>query len=687
MLIQRNLALCGLLLLASILLPTAVFAQTAPAEGVSINNAHIGFTLYRSGENESGCFEIWNVAGDPSTPRDDNELIVDWGGVQIMVDGISDEGEDAAIQWATFPKGGNLGIWGDSEDGFWSKIPEVVPGERCIKAAWVPVPDQSVLVECEQEVRLFHDMVRFKWTLTNHDLIPHQIGLKIFGCPTVEPEDGGVLDQDNVVSVPGFPMIEQRSLFPGTYMPVYADTRLCPQMEVFNSQRDPTRSARAVFDGYGATRPDVIGIDEFYYLASTGWGYVGQGSELIWWYEPPVGELITDNVAYAAFWKPVTVAPGQSRTIVHYVGGASRSHSLNIPSIAYPKYAAAVHGPRTLKYYMDPTQPLQPETYGPGVFTVTASLENHDKQVDLTNCSFTLNLPKGLVLDASETQFTKTVSRIAPNGDASVSWRVRADQTATGVLTYHVAVSAYPMGSTIVKRDIHVPAVSKQSFVSGWQQVSVPFVLTNANPTNANPASDLGLTNSLVKITKQGSAYENRYPILRYDPTLPQVSSNRLWPYEEVTVMRPGEAYWMWLTRPDTTTMPVGNYAAMQWDGTSTHTIPVRAGWNMIGNPYVYTVTAGELGFYVESMGSISYDEALKQRLVSQTVWWWNTQFNTWNWSTQRTTPIKPWQGYWIKVLDPRVQAVMISPRSQIGASVGGTPPPGDGGIPLPPGP
>jgi hypothetical protein len=73
--------------------------------------------------------------------------------------------------------------------------------------------------------------------------------------------------------------------------------------------------------------------------------------------------------------------------------------------------------------------------------------------------------------------------------------------------------------------------------------------------------------------------------------------------------------------------------------------------------------------------------------MISRTVWWWNNGFNTWNWSAQRTVPIKPWQGYWIKILDPRITDVMISPASQIGASIGGAPPPGggdDGGGPPP---
>ena len=44
-----------------------------------------------------------------------------------------------------------------------------------------------------------------------------------------------------------------------------------------------------------------------------------------------------------------------------------------------------------------------------------------------------------------------------------------------------------------------------------------------------------------------------------------------------------------------------------------------------------------------------SYNEAIAQKMISRTVYWWNTSFNNWNWSSQRTVQLKPWQGYWIK--------------------------------------
>lgn len=651
------------------------FGQDEPGEAISINNAYIGVSLYRSGDADSGIHEMWNVAGDPASATDDNKPVLYFGAVQILMDVLTGQDEDLALSWATFDKGVNLGLWGDIEsDGYWSVLPTVLPGEQCIRSVWRPTPtetDYPPFIDCAEEIRLFHDVAQFKWTLTNNDFYSHQIGLKFWSDVIVEPFCTGVLNGDNVVSVPGYPLIEFRTLFPSNNL--LPDTRECPNIEFFNSQADPGQGVRAVFDANDATRPDVIGIDEYATLRSTGWSYMNDPfnmtakPKVIWGYNPPENDVISDDVCYAAFWKPITLRPGQKRTIIHYIGNPASNISAILPSIEQPKYAAAASGPKTLKYYMDPA--TGEETFGPSTFTVSAYLENQDRYTDLRNCSFTLVLPIGLSLDASETQYTKTIPRIVPNTEGSVSWQVTADGNRTGILTYYVSVNAYPMGGTLVKRNINVPAISRQSFYYGWQQVSVPFDLADANPATA-----LGLDpGSLIKM-------------FRYDTTLPQ--SVPYYPYEEVLSITPGEAYWMKLSRPDATDMPTGNYAAIQWDGLVSHMIPVKPGWNMIGNPYVYTVTAGELRFYSDLEGVLSYDEAIEERMISRTVYWWNTGFNTWNWSSQRTVQLKPWQGYWIKVLDPRIAAVMITPASQIGASVGGAPPPsddGDGGGPPPP--
>ncbi len=209
MLSKRNLASYGLLLVAVVLLllPVEVFAQDEAGEAITINNEYIGVSLYRSGNADSGIHEMWNVAGDPLSSTDDDKPVLFFGGVQILTDILTGEAPDTVLSWATFEKGANLGLWGDIEsDGRWLVQPSIAPGEQCIRSVWQPTPTQDehpLLIECEEEIRLFHDVAQFKWTLTNNDSYSHEIGLKFWTDTIVEPTCGGVLSGNNVVRVPG----------------------------------------------------------------------------------------------------------------------------------------------------------------------------------------------------------------------------------------------------------------------------------------------------------------------------------------------------------------------------------------------------------------------------------------------------------------------------------------------------
>ena len=659
-LLQRNHASLTFLLSAAVLLllPTAALTQEDVVTSISMNNSFVGVTIYQSGADSSGRFSIWNVEGDPSSSMDDHESVVDWGSVRLMIDMLPEDEDTLGKVWATFEKGGSLGIWGDAGDGSWLLVPSLVPNQKAIRGIWQPVPAEGVLgpITFEQEVRLLHDMVRFKWTITNNDAVSHQVGVRIDGDIFVEPQNTGVLNQRNAVSIPGYPLVEERTLISSPQIPAYVD--------FYNGVSDPSRAARIVLEGNSAAKPDMLGIDEYSALSSSAWSYVADPlstslvPKFIWGYEIwPEHQYITNNLGYAAFWKPVTVAAGKSRTIIHYIGNPASNSSVNLPSIDRPVYAASVNGPVALKYYVD--EITGEEVYGPETFRITASLENQDSATNLTNCGFTLILPSGLALDSSEPQATKSIPLIGANSESSVSWLVRATGAKTGLLTYYVSVNAYPMGGTILRRDINVPAISTRSLAYGWQQFSVPFLLTSTSP------SSLGLMpGSMIKM-------------FRYDTSLPR--SAPYYPYEEVLSVTPGEAYWLKMAVPSQTDMTPGTYAPLQWQGGTGHMIPVRRGWNMIGNPYVYTVTMGELKFYAPAYGILTYDEAIVKRMISRTLYSWNTTFNTWNWSTLRSAPLAPWQGYWFKLLDDRVEAIVISPAAQIGASVGGSPP-DDGG-------
>ncbi|MCL6518562.1 MAG: hypothetical protein K6T99_01905 [Armatimonadetes bacterium] len=680
----------ALLLAIIFVLLTCWITVPASAGFVSVQNTHIGLSVGRDDEWDlqiahslipnqpiAGRFCIWAVGGDPTVGEDDYSDIIwqpfgpgagapgdKWGAVQIMVDGYDDEGNR---MWAPFEVGGTSGIWGDENDGIWDVMPHIrTDKHNMIYGSWYPVstedPPGLIPIKCEQTARLMHNTVRFEWKLTNEDIVDHYVGMRIYCDFTLGDGDYGTRDRLMVVSIPGYPIIEEKTLLSVGQIP--------PVIEMFDSVTNPLRSIRVTFQGSGATMPDKVGIDDWPDVAGSGWTYgyaLGQGGDpwLAWLYEPIKHTYIND-VAYGAFWKPRRLMPGQSRTIVHYIGLACSSAQMSEPSERNIQYCAAVHSPRCLKYIGAGSSGM---VY-PDPFTITAYLENLEPHMDFTNASFTLILPPGLELDPSENNhYTKTLVRVPAKKEASVSWKVRVTGSPRGIMNFSVAFSAYPGVGTTVTRTINIPAAEKQPLSWRWQMISVPFELMNSEPKTA-----LGLVGEeWTPENRDGS-----WRLLGYDPVTMQ------WE-EPVNNLVPGKGYYLWLARPQTVSLTPGNFVPREWAGTKGFHIPLKQGWNMVGNPYIYAMTFGEIRFYHADCGVLDYDEAVAKGLISRTIFSWNATFQRWDMYSKRDAQLKPWQGYWIRALRSGVDMI-VTPEAQIGAGIGGEIPPEDtDGGPTPP--
>lgn len=645
----------------------------------------------------SGRIDIYRTGGDPKNPDDDGIGMVygpyappcpgdRWMGFALMVDALSTDGESSQMVWTGFPRGGSSGIIGDQQNGWWRTFPYKPDNEQVLRAVAYPVPTGGTVpygpiateanlgsagvtppnIKCELQIRVMRDMAQFKWVLTNEDIIEHEVGLKLFMDTQPSMQDDGTEDLRNIVSVPGHPLITAKTLLQG-------NNDVPDAIEMFNSSSDPTLDMRMILKGQNATTPDVVGIDNWavFFLDRTGgiaesdWTYwYGDpmsdiDPSLTWRYETVEHHPITD-LAYGAFWKPQYLAPGQSRTIICYIGLASSTSDFNKPNQNQPQYVAGVQGPRTLKYY---------ESFGvgslyPDSFEITAYMEEIEKGMDLLNPSFTLHLPTGLTLDPSESgKYTKSIAKIPEGTEAAISWKVIPAGNPTGILDYSVSFSSQVPTGTSVTRKINIPATQWQEFTRGWQMVSVPFDLDDPDPAKA---LGLDITPGI------------EYRFWKYDPHLRQ--------YQPVYQLVPGESYWLWLSGKFTTAMAPGSYHPITWVGTKGRWIDLQSGWNLIGNPFVYTVTLGELRFYHQVYGVLNYDEAVKYGLISKSVFWWDPVFKKYNWTSDRDAQFKPWQGYWVRALQDGV-SIITTPESQIGASLGGNPSGGGGGVIPPPTP
>lgn len=649
------------------------FAEDPDATYITLENGYLGVAIGTGGhwhvdppghffdddQPAAGRFDIWCTGGDPTTVDDDGFPLLfgyygppgpgdKWGAWMLMVDTWTTDSEHI---WASFEMGGTAGIMGDDTDGVFTLSPYIPTNQNIITAVWYPTPEEAatpqgeevtlgdrgyIPIKCELEVRLMRDTVRFKWAIKNEDSVEHLIGLRVCADVMPSPLDGGTASLDNVISVPGYPLITDRTVISGGDVP--------DMIEMFNSQESPVLSIRNIFRGQGATTPDKVGIDDWWDVASSAWTY---GSSSLWLYEPTPYQYI-DDVGYGAFWKPQRLPAGRTATFIHYMGLACSTSDFTRPNLARPQYVAGVQGPRALKYYTDS---MGLGVLDPDPFTVTAYLEDQEKFMDLQDASFTLTLPAGLALDDSEGgAYTKALSTISAASEGSVSWQVKLTDpyaSPAGIVNYSVSFSAAPVGGTTVTRAINIPATEWQPLSRRWQMISVPFSLTNSDPEAA-----LGLP-------------PGGYTVWRYD------SYERA--YEAATALTPGEAYWLWLDAAQTTDMTAGEYSPIAWTGTQGYQIDLQSGWNLVGNPYVYAVTLGETRFYHRDYGVVDYDEAVARRLISRTLFWWDPVFQRYRWSSQRSAQLKPWQGCWVRALKSGV-TLIITPVSQIGASLGGTP-------------
>lgn len=103
--------------------------------------------------------------------------------------------------------------------------------------------------------------------------------------------------------------------------------------------------------------------------------------------------------------------------------------------------------------------------------------------------------------------------------------------------------------------------------------------------------------------------------------------------------IQPGEAYWAKLTSPMT----------VQVSGTNVdETVPfartLHAGWNMVGNPFPFTVSLGDCTVTPAGGVAISWSEAQRQNLVGGAIYTWDD----WSQGYVITPTLQPYLGYWI---------------------------------------
>lgn len=569
----------------------------------------------------SGRWMVYTVKGDPEVPDDDNLPL-------IMA------AEDGGPAWrhgfTTIRVDNTSELFGDTSRGNWILMPYQSDKDtgnyvgltgNYICGLW-RVSESNVTARFR--MALIRDQVRFEVLLTNLDTKSHNVGLR--HCCDVTTD--GSIDSITHPYIPGKGVIMAETDYHGSAVPEY--------FEMFDDILSPKVAVRNTLSAQDATAPDRAAFGYWFNMQGNDWDYT------------PIPDRAVADYGWTLWWEPVLLNPGESRTIITYFGMAAASSSWtskngNIGSVAQQDpFCVAVQGPRSLKISYDPylpsdtmlqNNPFNIKAYVYNLYTGDTTLK--DVQVHLT-------LPEGLELVSGTA--TQEISSIPPESEGlPVTWEVKANGKVTGNLSYMVSVSGSPGLQKTVVRNIVVPSTGTTQFKVGWQMVSAPFKFSDSRIEEAlNLAADT-------------------YAAFSWDPQEQD--------YATVTNLSPGKGFWLnsSIDRPVTRV----SSGAKPMSGTESYSINLYTGWNQFGNPYIYLIPWGRVKVLGAAQdGLLTIDEAVSRNLIRGTLYWWDAEAGEYVMSSDPLTELVPWQGYWLKAIQPC--QLIIPAVNEIGAGIGG---------------
>jgi hypothetical protein len=326
--------------------------------------------------------------------------------------------------------------------------------------------------------------------------------------------------------------------------------------------------------------------------------------------------LISD-VAINLFVDARNFAPGQVREYVFYVTLTP------VDMDVQPPIALGIEAPPVI----EPDAQNLSQLRDNGQFTIVVNVTNQyfvvGREIDLTNVAVDLSLPAGISFAPGESR-TRTILRLAPGQTASLRWRVVADPTAVGFVTFRASVQAPPAPTKTVSRTILISATANRKLESGFQIVSIPFITTS----------------SLEEVLNLPVAYQAK----RWNPEREV--------YETIDTIQPGQGFWLYLP---------GSALTAQYDAThlrfpsnvfnASVPVPLKKGWNQIGNPYPYPLVLGQVVVVSSSdpRRSLSFFEAAQRGVIRGVLYYWDEFSEEYKFTSDPNTPLLPHRGYWIK--------------------------------------
>lgn len=538
---------------------------------------------------------------------------------------------------------------------------------RYVDTTWV-----NGQTQVRRRARVVGDAVRLEWKFTNLSATDNQtIGMK-FCAYTGMRTSNGVTDQagngqsgsdlgtsgpggtrtPNFIELPGQrpPITEKNWLNSSTNFPSQANfqwSQWMPYgMRVDNVSTPATSDASEVYQfiigNHGFSSPTAglfftqdgnptnvrgrLGTDD------------GQGDPALTDTFDPLREdsdILLGEVSFVQVFRPETVAPQTSRTIVHYIRSPWSVGDY------VGNYTALVDAPRIVEPNSSGTNGLTPNP-----LTIAAYVDNQyadiNRQVPLVNVRFTINFPEGsgLALAPGETQ-TKTVAQVLSNNIANVTWNVVADGEAVGELPYTVTVAPANTQTKTLTGKVLVAATPKLRLPEGATLVTIPWGFSDTSlDAIFGPIGD-----------PDALRFGVDYVAYRWDPNTGA--------YLPTSTVRRGDSVWI-VCNNDEGYRALNGALTPTDQGTGGLQTSLQPGWNMIGNPYPFAVPLGQLlgvGL-TDPTNVLTWKEMVDNGWVSPSLAYWQRSVDDpstgfYSFTTGSADVLQPQRGYWVYVTTP----------------------------------
>ena len=260
------------------------------------------------------------------------------------------------------------------------------------------------------------DVAQISYTVKNTGTVAHAVGVRLMIDTEINYNDRALF------RVPGVGALSTERNFTGAAVP--------RGTYVFDTLADSTHVA-FVASGFAGAAPNRMVFANWGHLDSTEWDYTVDTTYTI------------GDSAYAMYWNPTPLAPGQSRTYVSSYGLGASNVDLR------PPLALGVYGPSQLN--------VVGGNYSPNPFDVTAWVSDVGTGA-ASNVKATIKLSTGLQL-ASGALTTQNLGALAVNQEKQASWSVRAlPQGSARTVTYSVTVVGDGVRPKTVIRQLRLPA-------------------------------------------------------------------------------------------------------------------------------------------------------------------------------------------------------------------------------------